>query len=150
MVNISRCFLASAQELSSHCTNPQLVYEAMKCVIKKSLEYKHAVYIKNLYGSLKKDGIGTTTVEGLSHKICRTLPNHRSRTLTKIVIRWKLQDAHNQVRYTQHQNATTWRREKKTLEESGTLTEFNELWRREVTKYGNELKELLARKLDFL
>ena len=68
MVNISRYFLASAQELCSHCTNRNVVYEAMKCVVKKSLEYKHAIYVKNLYGNLKKDGIGTTTVEGLSQK----------------------------------------------------------------------------------
>ena len=68
MVNISRYFLASAQELCSHCTNRNVVYEAMKCVVKKSLEYKHAIYVKNLYGNLKKDGIGTTTIEGLSQK----------------------------------------------------------------------------------
>ena len=60
MVNISRYFLASAQELCSHCTNRNVVYEAMKCVVKKSLEYKHAIYVKNLYGSLKKNGIDTT------------------------------------------------------------------------------------------
>ena len=127
-----------------------MVYEAMKCVFKKSLEYKHAVYLKNLYGSLKKDGIGTTTVEGLSHRICQKLPNHRTRTLTKIVIRWKLQDAHNQLRSAQYEKVMAWRREKKLLEESGTLNEFNELWRREITKYGNELNERLARKLQFL
>ena len=99
----------------------------MKCVFKKSLEYKHAVYLKNLYGSLKKDGIGTTTVEGLSHRICQKLPNHRSRTLTKIVIRWKLQDAHNQLGCAQYKKVTAWRGEKKLLEESGRLNGFNEL-----------------------
>ena len=134
MVNISRYFLASAQELCSHCTNRNVVYEAMKCVVKKSLEYKHAIYVKNLYGNLKKDGIGTTTVEGLSQKLCQTLPNHRSRTLVKIVIRWKLHDAYNELRRAQHENTVTWRKEKKVIAESGMLNEFNELWRREITK----------------
>ena len=34
-----------------------MVYEAIKRVMKKSLEYKHAIYIKNLYINLKKDNI---------------------------------------------------------------------------------------------
>ena len=96
MVNISRCFLASAQELSTQSTNRNMVYEAMKRVMKKSLEYRHSVHIKNLYGNLKKDGIGTTTVEELCKRICRTLPEHRTRTLVKIITRWKLDDAHDQ------------------------------------------------------
>ena len=127
-----------------------MVYEAMKCVVKKSLEYKHAIYVKNLYGNLKKDGIGTTTVEGLSQKLCQTLPNHRSRTLVKIVIRWKLHDAYNELRRAQHENTVTWRREKKVIAESGTLNEFNELWRREITRYNRNLKDTGRRKLQFL
>ena len=100
MVNISRCFLASAQRLLIQCTNQDMVYEAMKRVTKKSLEYKHSVHIKNLYGNLKKDGIGTTTVEELSRRICRTLPEHRTKSLVKIITRWKLHNAHDQLRTT--------------------------------------------------
>jgi hypothetical protein len=119
MVNISRYFLASAQELSSHCTNRNMVYEAMKRVMKKSLEYKHSVHLKNFYGNLKKDEIGTTTVERLSQRLCRTLPEHRTRTMVKIVVRWKLQDAHNQLRTTQRENTKTWRKEEKVIQEAG-------------------------------
>ena len=57
-----------------------MVYEAMKRVMKKSLEYKHSVHIKNLYGNLKKDEIGTTSVEELCKRICEhylnTEPEH--------------------------------------------------------------------------
>ena len=63
-----------------------MVYEAMKRVIKQSLEYKHSIYIKNLYVLLKKDKIGTTTVELLSKRICNKLPKHRTQTLVKIII----------------------------------------------------------------
>ena len=150
MVNITRYFLASARQLSTHCTNQDMVYEAMKRVMKKSLEYKRSIYLKNLFGSLKKDGIGTTTVEGLSERLCQTLPKHRTRSLVKIIVRWKLQDAHSQLRRTQLENTMTWRKEKKTLEESGIMNEFSELWRREITRYTNELKETTARKVQFL
>ena len=44
----------------------------------------------------------------------------------------------------------TWRKEKRTLEESGVMNEFNELWRREITKYANDLKETAAKKIQFL
>ena len=124
-----------------------MVYEAMKRVMKKSLEYKHSVHIKNLYGNLKKDGIGTTTVEELCKRICRTLPEHRTRALVKIIIRWKLQDAHDQLRQTQRENTATWRKEKETIANAGLAHEFNQLWRREITKYAGELKENMTRKL---
>ena len=126
-----------------------MVYEAMKRVMKKSQEHRHSVYLKNLYKNLMKDGISTTTVERLSQRLCRTI-SHRTRTMVKIVNRWKLQDINNKLRQTQYANTQTWRREKKILEEEGVLAEFNELWRREVTRYGNELKEKMSTKLEFL
>ena len=63
MVNISRYFLASAYTICSQCTNRDETNEAMKQTIKTSLEYKRAIYVKNLYKQLKKDGIGTTAIE---------------------------------------------------------------------------------------
>ena len=65
MVNISRCFLVSAQTISNRSPNPIMVYEAMKRVMKTSLEYKHSIYVKNVYVRLKQEKIGTTTVETL-------------------------------------------------------------------------------------
>ena len=70
MVNISRCFLASAHTISNQCTNPNEVYEAMKQTFKKSIEYKRAIHVKNLYAQLKKERIGTTVIENIS-KISR-------------------------------------------------------------------------------
>ena len=45
----------------------------MKQTIKTSLEYKRAIYVKNLYKQLKKDRIGTTVIETMSSKQCSTL-----------------------------------------------------------------------------
>ena len=42
--------------------------------MKNSVEYKHSIYVKNLYVKLKEERIGTTTVETLSEKMCNTLP----------------------------------------------------------------------------
>ena len=63
MVNISRSFLASTRRIASRCTNPDVIYEAMKQTFKTSLEYKRTIHVKNLYQELKKDGIGTTRIE---------------------------------------------------------------------------------------
>ena len=67
--------------------------------------------------------------------------------MVKIVTRWKLQDAHNQLRRTQRENTKTWREEEKVIKEAGKLAEFNELWRREANRYNNELKEKMSPKL---
>ena len=119
MVNISRYFLASAQNLCIQVTNRTLVYEAMKRVMKNSLEYKHSIYVKNLYVKLKMEKIGTTTIETLSRKLCSTLPKHRTRTLVKIVTQWKLQDAYAHLREMKRRNTEVWRKEKETIEAAG-------------------------------
>ena len=94
MVNMSRSFLASLRTLSNTTPNTHVVYEAMRRVCKTTLEYKHSIYIKNLYARLKHEKVSTTTVESLSQRLCSTLPGHRRRTLVGIINQWKLQDAH--------------------------------------------------------
>ena len=96
-----------------------MVYDAMKRVMKESLEYKHSIYVKNLYVELKKDKIGTTTIEALSKRMCSTLPKHRTRTMVKIVTQWKLQDAYGKLRETKSRNTETWRQEKETIDAAG-------------------------------
>ena len=127
-----------------------MVYDAMKRVMKESLEYKHSIYVKNLYVELKKDKIGTTTIEALSKRMCSTLPKHRTRTMVNIVTQWKLQDAYGKLRETKRRNTETWRQKKETIDAAGVRDEFEELWRREITKYEHELKETGEKKLQFL
>ena len=116
-----RYFLASAQNLCNQVTNRTLVYEAMKRVMKNSLEYKHSIYVKNLYVKLKMEKIGTTTIETLSRKLCSTLPKHRTRTLVKIVTQWKLQDAYTHLREMKRRNTEVWRKEKETIDAAHRL-----------------------------
>ena len=97
----------------------------MKRVMRKSMEYKHAIYIKNLFENLKKNGVGTTTIESLSSRMCERLPVKRCKTLVKIVLGWKIQDAHDKLRTAQYDNAQTWRREEGKLQQAGVLEEFN-------------------------
>ena len=94
--------------------------------------------MKNLYQELKKDGIGTMKVERMSEKLCDTLPKHRRRTLVKIIINWKLQDAHKELREHKRINTETWHREKETIASAGVLDAYKRLWRREITKYEND------------
>ena len=79
--------------------------------MKASIEYKRAIHVKNLYKELKKDGIGTIKVELMSKKLCDTLPQHRQRTLVKVIINWKLQDSHKELRKQKRINTETcvWR-----------------------------------------
>ena len=127
-----------------------MVYETMKRVMKNSLEYKHSIYIKNLYVTLKKEKIGTTTIETLSKKICNTLPKHRTRTLVKILTQWKLQDAYANLRKMKRKNTEVWRTEKETINAAGIGEQFEELWRREITRYEYCLKQTGDRKIQFL
>ena len=150
MVNISRYFLASAHNITTQCTNRNHVMEAMKRTIKSSLEYKHALIVKDLYTQLKKDRIGTTAIEGLSKKLCNTLPQHRERNLVKKVVDWKLQDAHIQVRRLQRENTQMWRKERGIIKEAGVLREYERLWRRETTRYSSELRGKHSQKLQHL
>ncbi len=140
MVNIPRSFLASLRTISNTTTNANAVYEAMKRVCKTSLEYKHSIYVKNFFARLKDEKIGTTTVESLSQRLCSTLPGHRKRTLVGIVNSWKLEDAHKELRKWKRLNTSTWRKEEKVIRDNNLSQEFERLWRREVTKYTNELK----------
>ena len=149
MVNISRCFLASAQIICNQCTNRDVVFEAIKRTFTSSMEYKPSIYVKELFQQLKKDGIGTAMVESLSKKLCDMLPKHRQRTLVRIITNWKLQDAHKELRKQKHTNTETWRRERVVIKEANALEEYQRLWRREITKYEHKLREMTRMKRNF-
>ena len=150
MVNISRSFLASAYTLCSQCTNRDETYEAMKQTIKTSLEYKRAIYVKNLYKQLKKDRIGTTVIETMSSKQCSTLPKHRQRTLVKVIVNWKLQDAHKDLRERKSANTEMWRKQKCVMDAAGVTPQYKRLWRREVTIYENKCADEYHKKIRHL
>ena len=150
MVNISRYFLASAQQIASQCTNHDVIYEAMKRTMKTSMEYKRAINVKNLYKELKIDGIGTAKVETMSRKLCDTLPKHRRRTLVRIVINWKLRDAYKELRELKIRNTEVWRQEKETLAAAGVREEYERLWRREITHFENSCTIQRKKKIDHL
>ena len=122
----------------------------MKQTYKTSLEYKRSIHVKDLYQKLKKDGIGTTEIETMTKRLCNTLPKHRQRTLVKIITNWRLQDAHKELRRLKSINTTTWRREKEIIERAGILDDYERLWRREITKYENELTSAQKKKLQHL
>ena len=133
--------MASAHNISIQCTNQNNVYEAMKRTFKTSIKYKHAIQVKNLYSQLKKDRIGTASVESLSKKLCNTLPRHKERTLVRTIINWKLQDSHIKLRHLERENTSTWRKEKEVIKRGGILREYKRLWRRETTRHENELNK---------
>ena len=150
MVNISRYFLASAYTICSQCTNRDETNEAMKQTIKTSLEYKRAIYVKNLYKQLKKDGIGTTAIEAMSNKLCSTLPKHRQRTLVKVIVNWKLHDAHKELRECKSANMEMWRKQKRVLDAAGVTAAYERLWKREITIYENKCAENYRKKIRHL
>ena len=114
------------------------------------MEYKRAIHVKNLFTKLKKDRIGTTQIETLAKSLCDTLPEHRQRTLVKVIVNWKMQDAHKHLQRLKSVNTTTWRREKELLAGAGVVNEYEQLWRREITKYENECASTQKRKLQHL
>ena len=150
MVKISRNFLASAHNISETSTNREMVNEAMKRSMQKSIEYKHAIYIKNLYLGLHKRKVGTTTVETLCARICHRLPNTRKVTLINQIIGWKLTDAYDILMKAKYQNTEEWRRSKLIINDYNVLAPYERLWNREITIYENNLNKQLKRKLQFL
>ena len=150
MVNISRSFLASIRTISNRTPNPTEVYEAMRLVFKTSLEYKHSIYVKNIYTRLKKEKVSTTTVEELSKRLCRTLPSHRKKTHIGIINNWKLQDAHKDLRKWKRKNTEEWRNGKKTIAENDVEVEFQRLWKREINRYEKELEQKENEKIQHL
>ena len=105
----------------------------MKRTFKSSVEYKRSIHVKNLYEKLKRDGIGTTQVEKMAEQLCRTLPKHRQRTLVKVIVNWKLQDAHRELHRLKAANTETWRKERAIISRAGVLDAYERLWRREIT-----------------
>ena len=132
------------------CTNRDEIYEAMKRTMKASMEYKQSIHVKNLYQELKKNRIGTMKVETTSRKLCDTLPKHRQRTLVRIIINWKLQDAHKQLHEHKQNNTAMWRQEKETIAAAGLLEAYERLWRREITRYEKENTEKRKKKIRHL
>ena len=86
----------------------------------------------------------------MSQKLCRTLPKLRQRTLVKIITNWRLQDAHKELRKRKSSNTEEWREKKTIIAAAGVLTEYERLWRREVTKYENECKDNMKKKVAHL
>ena len=118
--------------------------------MKTSMEYKRSIHVKNLYNELKKDGIGTTTIETVSKKLCSTLPKHRQRTIVRIITNWKLQDAHKQLHEHKRKNTQTWRHEKELIAAAGLLETYGRLWRREITRFERESNDARKRKIQHL
>ena len=127
-----------------------MVYEAMKRIMIKSAEYKQSIYVKNLYSKLNQHHVGTSTVESLSRRICNKLPNRRKITLVNIIIKWKLQDAHEVLRRKKYENTKTWRENKEIIQRNKVLDEYKRLWKREISIYENDLNEKLKQKVLFL
>ena len=96
----------------------------MKQTFKSALEYKQAINVKNLYKQLKRYRIGTTNTETLGRSICRTLPEHRQRTLVQTITTWKLQDAYNQLREKRCRNTENWRQQKNTIAAAWVINEI--------------------------
>ena len=122
----------------------------MKRTFKSSVEYKRSIHVKNLYEKLKRDGIGTTQVEKMAEQLCRTLPKHRQRTLVKVIVNWKLQDAHRELHRLKAANTETWRKERAIISRAGVLDAYERLWRREITMYENECATKQKKKLQHL
>ena len=150
MVIISRNFLASVENISERSTNRIMVKEAMKRTMKKSLEYKHAIYVKNLYLELRKHKIGTTTVESLCGRICNKLPTRRRGTLINQIIKWKLDDAYNILRKMKNENTEEWRKSKIIIKDGNILDSYERLWKREITIYENTQRNKLRNTIQFL
>ncbi len=66
------------------------------------------------------------------------------------VINWKLQDAHTELRNLKRRNTATWREVKATIRNGGVLREYERLWRRETTKYDEEIRSKHRKKIRHL
>ena len=67
-----------------------------------------------------------------------------------MIINLKLHDAHRVLRERKSTNTEMWRKQKTIMDAAGVTTEYERLWRREITKYENRCTENQRKKLHHL
>ena len=149
-MNFTNTFLASTNQISYESTNPEKAKETMKRAMKATIKLQQARYILDLFQQLKRKQIGTTTVEELSKRMCRRLPQKRRRTLVDIIIKWKIEDARKNLNSIRYANTKTWRECKTILIELNILNKYTRIWAAEKVIHTNEFRELRKKKVDFL
>ena len=130
MIELSRTFVTSAKDLSLEYNDASqsLVLEAMIRIMKQTIKYVHAIYVKDLFKNLVRKNIGTIEVKRLAKKLCSKLPRRREKTLISIVMKWKLQDAENSLRKAKYENTRVWRTDKIVIDKWNLLEVFNNIW----------------------
>ena len=81
MIELSRTFVTSAKDLSLEYNDASqsLVLEAMIRIMKQTIKYVHAIYVKDLFKNLVRKNIGTIEVNKLAKKLCRKLRRRREK-----------------------------------------------------------------------
>ena len=149
-MKLTNSFLVSANNISKYCTNPSVVLEAMKRTMMRTMLLLHARYVSDLFKCLRRNKIGTSSVVNLCQKACERLPENRSRTLTSIVIRWKMIDSMNELRKAKRENTSTWREVRPLLVSEHVLGAYENLWTVEKTEYARYLRKNKSSKIEFL
>ena len=122
----------------------------MKHTMIASKKQQQVVYRHRLINELYKHNIGTNEVENLSKKICKELPKRRQKTLSKMVMKWKLHDAYEKLRRERDNNIRIWRIAKRKITENGVYDRYQRLWMREKKEYNDILIDKRKRKVTFL
>ena len=149
-MKLTNSFLASAHQISQISSSPNRVLEAMKRTMEKTMVLLQNRYVLDLLKNLQAKNIGTTEITSLCQRTCQRLPKQRARTLRKIVIKWKIQDASNCLRKARSENTKTWREVKPLLVSEKVHQIYEELWSREKSCEAKRLREKLKSKTRFL
>ena len=149
-MRLTNSFVASAHQISLKCSNPIMVYEAMKRTMEKTMIMLQNRYVVDLFTKIRNKNIGTTEITSLCNRACQRLPKGRAATLRNTLVKWKIRDATTNFQKSRYENTKTWREVKPLLVSENVVTEYEELWSREKTIEAKRHKEHLKTKLTFL
>ena len=150
LTQLSNTFLASAHEISSLCTKPEEVLEAMKRAMKQTIKLVHVRYVVDLLQELARRRIGTNSVENGCKDLCKDLPPRRKNALVHKMMKWKLSDSRRCLQREQYNNTKERRKCKAVLTNNGVVQQFEEIWNVERRRVVESLKVKRKRKIAFL
>ena len=147
----NRC-LAEIRTISnnSYYTNTNLVYEAIKRTLERTVKLVRSQSIYKMLKTLRANRIGTEDVESLAARINEKFTKGKHGQLVNLVMELKVKDARREYEHERYANTKTWRESKRVIQEAGVMADYNRLWRSERSLFYRSFQEKMKTKLEHL
>ena len=84
-MGLSKTFLAKVTTITRTCENPEVIAEAMKCTMTKTVKKIHSIYIRDMFDSLLHKKLATREVHVLAKKLCKTIKGKHYTEIINII-----------------------------------------------------------------